>query len=216
MLIVVCSSFSMAAGEESGFFYAGLKAGKADYGDLIFCGACDQDRSEFSKISDSPFAFGVFGGYQINTYIAAELTLIDLGSAEFHLRPSTVGPANTGPGYFETQSRSIDSSLKGILPLGDRFEVFAKLGLHYFELDAELVGTNLEAEEEISRSWNGTDLSYSLGAVFKMSPHWRIGMSYETYMAETEGLTNDTLEEDELGDYDYDLGMIALNLSYRF
>lgn len=210
--LLLLGSAATAADSES-YFYLGLKAGQSDYSDLIFCGECETVRSDFTQIDDTPFVYGVFAGYQWTQYFATEISYLEMGKAELSVTPREVGVPQTSTSTLDVNSRSIDTSAIGILPLGERFELFAKVGLHYYSASSEsrIVG---DSGSEPSLKWDDTDLSYGLGTNFKLTSQWRMGLAYEIYKATFD---NETLEDDDDVDaYDYDLTTLTVSLSYRF
>lgn len=73
---------------------------------------------------DKATAFRAFGGYRFNRYFAAELGYVDLGRYELR---STVAPAGTLDSSMRI--RGADLSALGLLPIGDRFTLFGRVGV---------------------------------------------------------------------------------------
>ncbi|MBG9390445.1 outer membrane beta-barrel protein [Caenimonas aquaedulcis] len=70
----------------------------------------------------------LYGGYRISPYFAVEGGYFDLGS--FDYRYTTV-PAGSFAG--ELRPRGVNLDLLGILPIGDRFSVFGRVGAAYVD-----------------------------------------------------------------------------------
>ena len=72
---------------------------------------------------DSDTAFKIFGGYQFNRYIAAELGYTDLGKAKLS------GPGGTD----EFKGTAWELSAVGSWPVMDQLAIFGRLGAYYGE-----------------------------------------------------------------------------------
>ena len=111
---------------------------------------------EFVQGSDaSSSGWKIFGGYNFIKYFGVELTYYDLGSFD--------------EGLFEADVKVFDLAPRGILPLGERFELFAKLG--YSNVDVEGIA-----------DW---ELMYGAGAGLKLGKKFGIRIEYEAWDVET-------------------------------
>ena len=74
-------------------------------------------------------AYKLFGGYQFNKNFALEGGYFNLG--QFGYAATTVAPTPTGTlnGNIKLQGLNLDAV--GMLPLGDKFSVFGRLGMQY-------------------------------------------------------------------------------------
>ena len=128
-------------------------------------------RTSLETFDSSSSGWKILGGYNLAKYFGVEVTYYDLGS-------------------FDESSdlESIDASIKvfdlagrGILPLGERFELFARLG--YSSVDVEyqkttgFVTTNADA-----RDW---ELLYGAGLTLKLGKKIGIRAEYEAWDVET-------------------------------
>jgi len=125
----------------------------------------------------SDTAFKVFGGYRFMDYFAAELEYIDGGTAE-----------DRG---FEIDVSGWNLSGIGRLPIGEKFNVFAKLGMIFW--DADLGGIE-------SGSDSGEDFSWGIGADFNFTDNLTVRGEYQMF---------------EIEDTD-SVDLAALSLIYRF
>ncbi len=123
----------------------------------------------------------IFGGWNFNKYFGAELTYYDLGKLQQTKDNET----------FTADVKVTDVAFRGILPVGERFELFARLGYSNVSVDSTLTGTGASA----SLSTTDWRLLYGLGADLKLGK--RFGLR-----AEWEGWDVDgSLQEYALGAY---------------
>jgi OOP family OmpA-OmpF porin len=101
---------------------------------------------------DDDIGFKIFGGYQFNPYIAAEVEYLDGGTAK-----------DEG---VKVGSNAFSASAIGSIPLNDQFSLFARLGYASWEL-------NKDVDDD------GEDLIYGLGAAFNVTPQVQIRAEYE-------------------------------------
>ncbi len=128
-----------AAPEGSGF-YAGVGVGMSDL--------------SAGQFSGNDFAFKVFGGYDFLRYFGVEAAYNDGGS-----------PSDHG---FDVGVKSWDLALRGILPIGERGEVFAKLGYAWWDLDVDRLG-----------SGDGEDLFFGIGGGYRFGDHFGTRIEWE-------------------------------------
>jgi OOP family OmpA-OmpF porin len=125
----------------------------------------------------SDTGFKVFGGYRFMDYFAAELEYIDGGTAE--------------DGGFEIDVSGWNLSGIGRLPIGEKFNVFAKLGMIFW--DADLGGIE-------SGSDSGEDFSWGIGAGYSFTDQFGMQVEYQGF---------------EIEDADM-VDMISLGASWQF
>jgi hypothetical protein len=123
----------------------------------------------------------IFGGYNFNKFVGLELTYYDLGTLEDAKEEAT----------FSADVSSYDLALKGILPLGKRFELNGKLGYAYLSIDSTLVGPAVTTTAGIS-TW---ELIYGVGVAFKVGQRFGIRAEWEVWNSE------DSIEAYSIGAY---------------
>ena len=128
-------------------------------------------------------AFKIFGGYRINRNFAAEAFWGEWGKISI----STGGVSATA------KSRTLGVAGLGILPLGNQFEVFGKLGIGSTKVDATGTAGGLSA----SASDSGSDVLYGVGAGYNFSRNLGVRAEWE-----------------RLNDSDQDI--ISIGIQYRF
>jgi OOP family OmpA-OmpF porin len=101
----------------------------------------------------------VFGGYQFNPYFAVEAAYVNLGeftASGFFAGSPAHGSAEGDAGLF---------SLVGTLPLGDAFDLSAKVGAIVWDVDTSVAGSFGTSET----NFNGTTLAYGIGAAWNIT-----------------------------------------------
>jgi OmpA-OmpF porin, OOP family len=116
-------------------------------------GASDLASGPFSG---SDFAYKLFGGYDLK-YIGIEGAYMDGGSPSDHdLKIDVTG---------------WDLALRGILPISDQFNLFAKVGVVWWDVSAH--GYDLYGKD------SGNDLLYGVGAGFGFTPNFGMRGEWE-------------------------------------
>jgi len=146
----------------SGFFsaqsmaqpYIGFSAGQSDVDEsMVIPGLIDPGPD--SRVDGKDGAFKLFGGYQFNQNFALEAAFVDLGDVSYS--GSFAGATVTGG---RIQNSGLNLSAVGVVPLGQRFVLFGKVGMFLWYSEATDVtgGFRFYSEED------GADLSVGLGA----------------------------------------------------
>ena len=168
----------LAAFADSGF-YIGASAGgatlEADIGDIGIPGFP-------SDIDEDDTAIKVSGGYQFDLPVidlGIELGYVDFGEPEIDVFNEVLLVDSSGVNAWGVAT--IDAGL---------IDVFGKLGMIAWEVDASLVDENI--------SDDGTDIGYGLGAAFNLGS-LQVRAEYEIY--DLDGT---------------DLSMLSLGVAFRF
>jgi OmpA-OmpF porin, OOP family len=192
----------------AGEWYAGLDLGSArsdgkvnEYG---FFGATT------AQGTDSTTSWRVRGGYQFGRFFALELAYVDLGEVEYHFEPDNCPNGASGPCPFNVRSSSTGfvGTLRGMVPIGDRWFLDARLGYGKMDVDADQVGS---AATNVSNE--NAAFHYGIGGGFRFNEHWEILLDYSEYNQEDWG---DTLTGTSGA---YDLGeasVTSLGIGYRW
>jgi OOP family OmpA-OmpF porin len=155
-------AISPAIAQDSGFY---VGAGIGDFS------------VDVGSFSGSDTGFKLFGGYKFIKYLAAEVEYIDGGTVD-----------DSG---FEIDVSGWNLSGVGILPVGEKFNVFAKLGMIFW--DADLGGME-------SASDSGEDFSWGIGAGYSFTEQFGMQLEYQGFEIED----TDTVD------------MISLGASWKF
>ncbi|WP_296055564.1 outer membrane beta-barrel protein [uncultured Amphritea sp.] len=105
----------------------------------------------YSRIDEVDQGFKVFGGYRFNKNFSLEGFYADLGDAEVSNGTVNIKAATDGYGL----------SAVGLYPVTDQIDLFAKLGMFHWSVDAT-------SNVDISLGDDGTDATYGIGAAYNM------------------------------------------------
>lgn len=113
---------------------------------------------------DDPISFSISGGYRIHNNFAVEASYINLGESDNDLAP-----------VWTLEADGFNLSVVGIAPISEQWELYGKLGMFLwdFTLEEENFGT-LAADD-------GSDISFGVGASFKMSDALSIAAEYQRF-----------------------------------
>ena len=151
------------------------------YVGLSYLDSSGEFDTSLASFDASAGGWKIFGGYNFNKFVGLELTYYDLGTLEEAKEGAT----------FSADVSSYDLALKGILPLGKRFELNGKLGYADLSIDSTLVGPAVTTTADIS-TW---ELIYGVGVAFKVGQRFGIRAEWEVWDSE------DSLEAYSIGAY---------------
>jgi OOP family OmpA-OmpF porin len=112
-----------------------------------------------SSASGDATAWGIYGGYQFNPYVGAELGYRDFGSTNLD---------NFGS---SSKAHAVQGSVIGTLPVNDIFGVYGRLGLANVHFSSDDAGI----------SSSKTTSVLGVGASFKVAPQVKIRAEYDYY-----------------------------------
>lgn len=149
--------------------YVGFSAGQSDVDEsMVIPGLIDPG----GRVDGKDGAFKLFGGYQFNPNFALEAALVDLGDVSYS--GSFAGAPVTGG---RIQNSGINLSAVGVVPLGERFVVFGKVGMFLWYSEAsDITGGFLFYSEE-----DGADLSVGLGASVALGQRVSLRAEWERF-----------------------------------
>jgi len=149
------------AADDSGFY---VGAGLGNF-------ALDSDTVYGGKDFDgSDIGFKVFGGYQFLKWLAVEVEYIDGGDPDDIFR-SEVFPDDR---FKVTAGISgFPVSAVGILPIGEQFNVFGKLGFIYWDADGSGKIRNADGTVvKASVDEDGTDFAWGVGGTWNITENF--------------------------------------------
>lgn len=126
---------------------------------------------------DKDTGWKAFAGYRIMKYLAVEGAYTNFGEASATVT-ATAPIAGTANVKLENESWSL--SAVGILPLGDKFSLFARLGFNVWNVDASASGTG-SGGTAYSGSDDGSGGLYGLGAAYSLTPNLNLRAEWERY-----------------------------------
>jgi OOP family OmpA-OmpF porin len=161
-----------------------------------------------SNLDDSDTAFGLAAGYQVNRNFAAELAYVDLGDISYSATGTVTDGVDTfdaGLGIDQSTSGPVFSVL-GIVPIGERFTVFGRVGLALMSVDAD---ATVSLDGETATDGVSTDRSnpiYGVGGEFSFNERFGVRLGWDRYA--------NVGSDDQAGEVDIDV--ISLGLRYNF
>jgi hypothetical protein len=170
-ITAVLSSLGLAAG----------LAQAAPAGEPGWYAGADVGRSEFKFDGGANFsdtAFAVHGGYRAARYFAVEASYADLGSFDYTLEcPAGLACVpELYPQFVDVSAKRLDLALLGILPLGERFEAYAKVGFSQTEIDTHVVEGMSGTSDFSDRS---SDAIYGVGVRMHFDAPWTLRLQWE-------------------------------------
>lgn len=170
-------------------FYAGLRLGISDYDDLVNCSNCNGLRAALNDTSEHGLSSGVVFGYQWTKYVAFEGNYYHFGDGDFGI--SSEGPigSETQKTNLKLRSQGLAGFLKGVLPISPRWQLFAKLGWHYYDLQAEtrIIKQDVEEPVVVRKDFEDSDVAFGLGFQFHVGNNFVLGFEGESYAGDAPG-----------------------------
>ena len=139
---------------------------------------------------DKDTAFKIFGGYQFNKNIAAEVGYTDLGKAK----------ASGGGVTAEAKATAIELDAVGAFPVWQQLSILGRLGLYYGEGKLDAPG--------VSGKKNTTDLTYGLGVGWDFTKNLGVRGEWQRYSKmkfEAAGTSGDS-----------DIDVLGVSVLWRF
>jgi OOP family OmpA-OmpF porin len=127
---------------------------------------------------DRDRGYKLFGGYQINHYVALEAGWFDLGSTGFN---ASTTPTGTLRGDIRMRGISLDAV--GTFPLNERFSLLGRIGAAHTRTRGSFGATGAVTMpyRASSTSESNTGLKLGLGAAFRLSDAWSVRAEVERF-----------------------------------
>jgi OmpA-OmpF porin, OOP family len=208
--LLVCAGLGLAASANAEGWYVVVFGGEASSEGL------DQDELDASlvdvgfdlqssSLDDSDTGFGATLGYQVNENFAAELSYVDLGDVSYQASNEQANPANESV-TLDTSAAGPVFSLLGILPVGERWDLYGRAGLALMDSEGEASATAGDVTDRISDSTNRSNMVLGAGVQYDVSDRFGLSLEWDRYF--------DVGSEEIVGESDIDL--FALGLRYYF
>ncbi len=191
--IAVLVSILLSAGAaancvEAGEFYVGGKVGAA-----LFDEPCSANSLSCDDLSGGA---GVYGGYQLNDWLALE------GGYDYLGGPVATYPAIGSSVDYDALVQGIELGVKTDYALSDRVVLFGKGGMFLWQVDKEAVEPEAGS---VSETNTGASLMLGTGVEYRLSPNWSTRFEYQ-YL---NGVGNEATGSS-------DVHFVTLGLNYRF
>lgn len=185
----MASALSLSTSATAGFFdltlapFIGASAGQASY---------DVSCPTTSTCDDSDTAWKVYGGLEVNEYIAMEVGYADLGEAKFSGTPSGTAEVN-----------GMTMQVVGTLAISPSLSIIGRGGMNFLNLEKNgtIAGTPNNNEGDTDVAW-----SLGVGAQYNLSKSVGLRAEWERYFK--------VGDEDTTGEMDVDL--ITASVIYTF
>lgn len=146
--------------------------------------------------SDSSFRF--FGGYKFSPNFAVEGGYIDLGTV------SVTAPTAS----LSADATAFDVSARGILPVGNNFEVYGRVGIYFASRNARVTAGTLAAGANDTRN----DVLYGVGATWNLPNNMGLRAEWIQYT----GLATNNFDIAVGVDSKSDVSVMNIGLVYSF
>lgn len=179
---------SANAGAQAGAFsyFLGGSLGQGDIDDSVATGLLTS-----GSIDGKDTAFKLFGGGFFSPSFGAELAYVDLGEASYSGDFFGTPVVNGRVGIWGYNVAALAR-----LPLGERFELFGKLGVFLWESEASDI-TGGSPFSSTTRGWDGG--SFGLGATWRFTGGLAARLEWERFPVDTA-----------------DASLLSLGLQYNF
>lgn len=161
-----------------------------------------------STLDDSDTGFGLAGGFQLNDYFAVEFGYVDLGSVDYQASATVTDGVSVADSDVRLESSAQGPALSalGILPIGERFSVFGRVGLSFLNAEGTARIVLDGASQRLSQSSQKSDPVLGVGAELSLSRHFAIRLAWDRYF--------DIGTEDVTGDVDADLITLGMRIGF--
>lgn len=136
--------------------------------------------SAITSVDDKDTGWKVFAGYQVNQNFAVEAGYVNLGKFSTF---TTVTPFGTVAGEVKMENNWFGDVL-GIVPLGNNFSIFGRIGLVWSETKVSASGTIPPAPGTsfgIGRKDDDFSWKFGLGLGYDFTPQWGVRGEWERY-----------------------------------
>jgi opacity protein-like surface antigen len=165
-LAAAALAFAASAGAQDNTqgFYAGAGVGSfnLDIDDV------DDVTTTIDRYSSDDTAYKVFAGWRMNPYLAFEAAYVNLGSPDDTIAPDT---------KLTVETDGFAPYVVGTLPIGDWFEVFAKAGYYWYDVEARVSSPLGDARDSTSDE----AFTWTAGAGVNLFEHVNVRLEYEQF-----------------------------------
>ena len=131
-----------------------------------------------TSVDDSDTGWKLFAGYRFMKYLAVEGAYTNLGEASAN---SIITVPGSGVANATVEGEAWTVSALGILPIGDKFSLFGRLGVNFWNADVSATATTSGASAALSGDDDGTDMVYGVGAAYSFTPNLSVRGEWERY-----------------------------------
>jgi len=210
--LLLCAGLGLAASahaENEGWYFIGSAGATSVNGEsqsfLDDVAGLIIDASE-STLDDSDTTFGLTAGFQVNRNFAAELAYVDLGESDYTASDANA-PVSTVS--FNSSAQGPTFSLLGMLPIGDRFSLYARAGIALMDSEGSARLTfDGNVVDSLSDSTTRSNGLYGLGGDFMFTNRFGVRLDWTRY-------ADVGSDEVTLGEADVDTFTLGLRFQLR-
>ena len=136
-----------------------------------------QENLTVPSCSESELGFHFSGGYRFNEFFAAEAQAIFVDG--FH---ATFRTPSDDDVKVDVDYRSFALGGQGRYPLGDKFSLIGRVGIHAWDADSSVFVNGIDTDFRANDS--GTDPYFGVGASLKITDDIRVETGYTRYKAD--------------------------------
>jgi OOP family OmpA-OmpF porin len=105
-----------------------------------------------SKVDQNATPYQIFAGFRFLNYFAVELAYLNLGEATYKANIENGTTLGDGAVKGTWSNDGVPLSFLGILPLGDRFDIFGRVGVYYGSTDLKIRGKDSSGQSVVTSS----------------------------------------------------------------
>jgi OOP family OmpA-OmpF porin len=133
-----------------------------------------------SKVDQNATPYQIFAGFRFLNYFAVELAYMNLGEATYKANASN-GTTGDGAVKGTWSNDGVPLSFLGILPLGDRFDIFGRVGVYYGSTDLKVrlkdfTGTTIattNVDDNTTQFFGGVGADWNFPGNFTGRAEWQ-------------------------------------------
>jgi OOP family OmpA-OmpF porin len=155
---------SAAAQDNQSGFYAGAGVGSFN----LDIDDPDDVGTTFDRYSSDDTAWKAFAGWRMNPYLSFEAAYVNLGSPDDVIAPDT---------KLTVETDGLAPYVVGTLPIGDWFEVFAKAGYYWYDVESRVASPLGSASDSTSDE----AFTWTAGVGLNVFEHLNFRLEYEQF-----------------------------------
>lgn len=131
---------------------------------------------------DNANAWGVQVGYRWNSYVAAEVGYVDLGSGTYNSNVGISvggGPVTTQHAKGKFTSSGVTAAMVGMFPVGEQFDIYARGGIYFSDTSTHVSGAGIRAP---GLSGGDEDTFFGVGGAWHINRYYSLRFEYNRFI----------------------------------
>lgn len=175
---------AFAQSDSDSGFYVGGGGGIGKISDI--CDGIEDIFDTVNSCDNKSTAWRIFGGYQFNPYLGAEVEYAFSNSYEIDITHDFGGTLGELTFSGEADLKTFGISAIARYPFNDSFSVFGRGGVHFWEQESNISGTTIDQD--------GTDLLLGGGIEFRPTDGFGVRLEHARYFGDDSDLDTTTLQ----------------------